>query len=526
MFKKYLPSFLFGISFFVAQLAVAQVDPLEVRSMDRFETKNFQIAVERSGEHPRPTAKEVGVLVEKLCSQLDKIFVKYSPYHQAKLEEEAKADADAAPQTAKKKKDAPKVEADPNRVIPVCKIFIFNDRAGLLAKCAFDGIEPLDEGYAGFFTGTTNAIYMIRSGSLQRTRETILHEVTHFYTFNFLPGGWNAYPIWLHEGLAMTYQNHTWNGDKLVVGLPPRLSTTDYPAQGLVGLVRLRTYTKEKGAGNAVPNEPDSTSKGKNAAKKSVTPIEPGLIQPFLDSQFTPDLLRRDGVVLRNPNEELSYQYAMYQALGRFLIVSRPDVLGAILRQIIQWDNEKVRNPPRNTWFIEAWKKVADEKPVSIEDIGTWVQKNQLTFKWITKDWQDLGDLIAGIAEEGKVSILLLRDPKILPQFTVFPKNLAKFQVGMVFNFVDGDNFDDVIVDENGHVILQNMRNGAWSSSKQIGNAAPVRGKNGPSFYFSAVQQGGVLRVLINKTPVGEFPRIQAAPCGFFISSTEAVFQP
>ena len=474
--------------------------------IDRHETKNFTIKIERSSEQPRPTAKEVGVLVEKLCSQLDKIFVKYSPYHLAQTGEESARKAD--PQT------------DPNRVIPRCNIFIFNTRTAYEAKCREDGIDPHDEGYAGFFTSKTNSIYMIRSGSLQSTREIILHETTHFYTHNFLPGGWYCYPQWFHEGLAETYEKHTWNGDNLVIGFPPRLSPFDQPGSALKGLVRLRTYTQSQGP-VAVP-EPE----GKGKPVKKTTPVQPDLIQSFLDTQFTPELLRRDGVELTQPNEEIRHRYAMYQALGRFLVAVRPDVLGAILRRISQWENEKAKEPPKKDRFIAAWKKIAEDKPISIEDIGAWVQKNQLTFKWVYKDWQDMGDMIAGIADEGRISILLLRDPKTLPKFTVFPKNMTKFRVGVVVNFIDNDNYRVVSVAENGTVMQREIRNGVTLPGKAFDNMVPVPGKYGPSFQFAAVQQGGVLRISINKVPVGDYPRLPNTFCGFFIGSTEAVFVP
>jgi len=483
--------------------------------IERVETKNFTVEIERSTEQPRPTAKEVGVLVERLCSQLDKIFVKYSPYHLAQTDDET----EKKPATAKSKDT--EVKTDPNRVIPRCKIFIFNTRAAYEAKCQDDGIDPHGEGYAGFFTSKTNSIYLIRSGSLQSTREIILHETTHFYTHNFLPGGWFCYPQWFHEGLAETYEKHTWNGDNLVIGFHPRLSVFDQPASALTGLVRLRTYTLAHGG-----TDPIAEPEGKGKQTKKTTPIQPELIQPFLDTQFTPELLRRDGVVLDQPNEDIRHRYAMYQALGRFLVAVRPDVLGAILRQISQWENEKAKEPPKRDRFIAAWKKIAEEKPISIEDIGVWVQKNQLAFKWVYKDWQDMGDMIAGKAEEGFASVLLLRDPKTLPKFAVFPKNLSKFQVGVVVNFVDQGNYGVVSVNEDGTVRQREQRNGVWQSGKSVGQAAAVPGKHGPSFLFAATQQGNVLRISINKVPVGDYPRLPNTSCGFFVGSTEAVFVP
>ncbi|MCL2745407.1 MAG: hypothetical protein FWE67_16325, partial [Planctomycetaceae bacterium] len=448
-----------------------------------------------------------------------------SPYHLAQAEQAEQADDAPDKKPAASQKDKQKdieVKADPNRVIPRCKIYIFNTRAALEAKSQENNV-PLFGGRehaGGFYDLKANSIYMLRSGSLQKTREILLHEATHFYTNNFLPGGWYCYPDWFREGLSMRYQVHTWNGDNLVIGFPPRLSYFDNPGSGLTGLVRLRTYMQAQGTA-AVP---ETESKTKPA--KKTTPIQPELIQPFLDTQFTPELMRRDGVELKHPREEVSHRYAMYQAFGRFLTMARPDILDAILKQISQWENDNVNEPPKYDRFIAAWKKVNEEKPITIEDIGTWLQKNQLTFKWVYGDWQDVGDRIAGLSKDDSIGVLLLRDTKTLPKFTVYPKNLSKFHVGVVFNFIDEKNYSMVIVNESGSVIQWEQRNDVWTPGKTLGKMAPVPGKLGPSFFFAAAQQGNVLRITINKTPVGDYPRIPNSFCGFYIKNTEALFVP
>jgi len=411
-----------------AVIVSAQNDPAEFLSAEKVDTRNFEIVLERSAEHRRPTAKEVGVLVERLCAKLDKIFLKYAPQRVAdELEQQKKAEAEGKKTTASKKREVD--YDDPNRVIPKCRIFIFNDRTGYEAQCRFDGIEPFDEGYAGFFTTKTNSIYMMRSWSLQNTRETILHETTHYYMRNFLPGGGRCYPQWFHEGLAKSYENHTWNGDNLVIGVPPRIQKFDAPVSGLVGLNRFRSFLQNKTEKNT-----ETVPAGKKGTKIE-TPIDPALIQVFLDTMFGQEQFLKEGIALKNPHEEISHRYAVYEAFGRFLLFARPDLLTSILRQIALWEKEKDKTFPKEQWFVEAWKKAAAEKPVTVEEVGRWLQKNQLPFKWSFGDWQDQGDQIAGKAEDGKISILAISNPQSLPKFTVFSQEFFEVPSRCCYQF-------------------------------------------------------------------------------------------
>jgi hypothetical protein len=520
----------------------AQSNPIDHLSVDKIETRNFEIVMERSAEHRRPTAKETGILTERLCALLDKAFQKYAPQRVAdELEQQKKAEAEGRkfPISSKREVDY----NDPNRVIPKCRIFIFNDRTGYEAQCRFDQIESFDEGYAGFFTTKTNSIYMMRSWSLQSTRETILHETTHYYMRNFLPGGGSCYPAWFHEGLATMYEHHTWNGDKLVIGSPPRIQPFDTPASGLTGLVRFRTFLQNtnvpadinatvKTTANTAANAVAATDKTEQPVKKGTkteTPIDPALIQPFLTTMFSQEQFLKEGIVLKKPHEEISHRYAMYEAFGRFLLVARPDLLGAILRQVAIWEKERDKTFPKNQWFIEAWKQVAAEKPVTVEEVGRWLQKNQLPFKWSFGDWQDQGDQIAGKADEGKISVLAVSNPQTLPKFTVFLKNTVTFQAGVVINFIDEKNFGVVAVDQDGDILQMEQQRGGWIGSKRIGKITPTVNRqnpypNGTAIQFAVMLQNGMLTVRINNVPVGTWSKNPKASCGFFLSGTEAVF--
>ena len=509
----------------------AQTDPIKNLPIDEVDTRNFEIVLERSTEYRRPTAKEVGVLVERLCAQLDKIFSRYAPHRVAdEMEQLKKAEAEGRKPTKVVSREID--EEDPNRMIPKCRIFIFNDRRPYVAKCLFDGIEAPGEGYAGFFTTKSNSIYMVRSPSLQTTRETILHETTHYYTFNFLPGGWRCYPEWFHEGLAMSYEKHIWNGDKLTVGAVPRVQPFDAPASAVTGLVRFRKYSQEQ-AEKAGEDWAVITAGKPKRGSQPETLVDPTKIQPFLETMFTSEQFAKEGILLKHPNEFLAHRYAMYQAFGRFLLFARPEHLGDILRQIALWEKDEDKKFPRQTWFVEAWKIAAEKKPVTVEEVGRWMQKNQLPFKWSFGDWQDQGDQIAGKAEPGLISILALSNPKALPKFTVYPKadlsGAVKFQAGVVINFIDNENFGTVLVDEGGRVLQMEKIRGNWANAKQIGKttSTPNRGgpyPNGPAFQFAVTTQGNAMVVHVNKTPAGTYPRHPDGCCGFFISSTEGIF--
>lgn len=547
--------YIFFVVLLCTKLVSAQDDPVRRLSVDRIETRNFEIFVQRSDKTSRPTAKEVGVLVERLCAQLDKIFEKYSPQRIAE-EQERLENAEneigrnktktAGTDSVQKKKKGVKAgqdaaPIDPDRIIPKCKIFIFNDRESYTAKCLFDGIdedsEILHEGYAGFFTLKTNSIYMIRSWSVQETRKTLLHETTHYYMFNFLPGGWFCYPQWFHEGLARSYESHVWTGNKLTVGTQPRLQKFDAPASALIGLKRFQHYLKNEAVKNnpsgitlpEIERKPETERRKKGKATEPETPIDPDLIQVFLDKEFSRETLLRDGVTLKGPHEEIAHRYAMYLALGRYLLADRPEHMGAIMRQISFWENRKDRTFPKQNWFNEAWKIAAAEKPITVEEVGRWLRKNQLPFQWTYGDWQDLGDQIAGKGEDDKISILALRDPQAVPRFTVYPKNSAKFQVGVVINYIDNNNFGAVVVDQDGDVLEMQQLNGSWIGAKRIGKIGPLPARNGPygnnmSFQFSVARQAGIIAVQINKQSAGTWPNLPKSCCGFFLSSTEAIF--
>lgn len=515
-----------------AALSFAQEDPLGRLSVETVNTRNFEITMETSSEHRRPTPKEVGVLVERLCAQLDKIFSKYAPQRVAdELERQKKEEAEGKKPRASAR-DREVDETDPDRVIPKCRIFIFNERPQYVAKCLYDGLDAPGEGYSGFFTTKTNSTYMMRSWSLQFTRQTILHETTHYYTFNFLPGGWHCYPEWFHEGLAMTYEKHFWNGDNLVIGVQPRIQSFDAPASGLTGLVRFRNYLKKE-AGQPDEEEAPAPAAGRTArrpAKAPETPIDPGLIQPFLDTQFTPEVFHAERITLKDPKEAISHRYAMYQTFGRFLLQARPDHLGAILRQIALWEKDKDKTYPRDRWFVEAWKKAAERKPITVEEVGRWLQKNQLPFKWSSGDWQDIGDEIAGKAQPGKICLLALSNPQALPKFTVFPKNASSFQAGVAINFIDNSNFGIVAVNQDGKVLVMEMKNGSWNGpAKAIGTVGSASVRNhpydgGPAFQFQLSRQGDMIGVQINRTPFGTYPTSPEGSCGFFLSDTEGIF--
>lgn len=546
----------FVVLFFETISVMAQEDPVKRFSVDRVETRNFEIVVQRGDKNNRPTAKEIGILAERLCAQLDKIFERYSPQRVAeekiRLENEENENGRNKQKTVLKNNSETKIKknltdelkSDPagsERIIPRCKIFIFNDRESYTAKCLFDGIdegaEILHEGYAGFFTLKTNSIYMIRSWSVQDTRKTLLHEATHYYMFNFLPGGWSCYPQWFHEGLARSYESHIWNGNKLMVGTQPRLQKFDAPASALIGLKRFQVYLKNEAEKNNSPGitlsenekKSDTERRKKGKSTEPETPIDPDLIQVFLDKEFSREALLRDGVTLKGPHEEINHRYAMYLALGRYLLAERPDHMGAIMRQIALWENDKDRMFPKRKWFDEAWKIAAADKPVTVEEIGRWLQKNQLPFQWTYGDWQDLGDQIAGKSEDGKISILALRDPGAIPRFTVYPKNLMKFQVGIVINYIDNNNFGAVVINQDGDVLEMQQLNGSWIGAKRIGKTGPLPARNSPyennvSFQFAVAQQSGMIAVQINKQAVGTWPKLPKGCCGFFLSSTEAIF--
>lgn len=536
--KKLLSLFLF---FNLSVSLFAQGDPLERLVIDRIATRNFEIYIERSEEHQRPTPKETGALVETLCAQLDRIFQKYSAKRVAEEMEMARKAAEneeKKPPVSSKQKDDEKpksvetTEPDPLRVIPKCRIYIFNTKAACEAKALHDDVTPPEE-YGGFFTTKTNAIYMYRRFSLQSVRETLLHETTHYYTYNFLPGGWQCYPSWFHEGLAKTYEKHYWTGSKFVIGVRPRVQYFDEPGSSRIGLIRFKNYLLKHDEKLKKPEPPAGNSAKsparKNSGKKAETPIDPSFIKPFLETMFTAEQLQREGIVLKGPTEEINHRYAMYQCFGRYLLSERPDLLAGTFRRIAFWENENNQTIPRTEWFVEAWKLAAEKKPVTVEEIGRWVERNPLAFKWAYGDWQDMGDHIAGKATKDTIAVLTLRNPDALPNFKAFPHDLDKFQIGIVFNFVDENNYGVVTVNQEGHIHQFRRQNKEWSPGKTLGKtgSAPNRENpfgDGPGFQFAVQRRRDMIAVEVNKTIVATFPEVPNSCCGFYLGYTEAVF--
>lgn len=62
--------FVLGI-FITSSLVFGQGDPIEHLAVDRVETRNFEIVVQRSSEPVRPTPKEVGILAERIAVQVN-----------------------------------------------------------------------------------------------------------------------------------------------------------------------------------------------------------------------------------------------------------------------------------------------------------------------------------------------------------------------------------------------------------------------------------------------------------------------
>ncbi|GHT25378.1 hypothetical protein FACS18942_00010 [Planctomycetales bacterium] len=503
--------------FFLTSCVLCCILQCAVCAAEKQTTRNFEIAVEPSSAQTRPSAKETGVLVETLCAKLDKIFLQFSPQ---RLSDE-KENQTESKQRNKKNSANPNDETaeQPQRVIPPCRIFIFNNRDSYETQCRSDGIEPPDEQYAGFFTLKNNSIYMLRSWSQQSTVETLLHETTHYYTFNFLPGGRHCYPQWFHEGLATSYENHIWFDNKLIIGVPPRIQKFDAPAAGLAELVNFRYFLRNK--------MPDIVPVKSKASKKAADeiPVIPEYIQMFTNEMEAKEKTLSEKTL----NEAVRRRYAVYETFGRFLLFGKPKLLEQILRQSALWEKENYRGAKRSDWFVEAWKQAAADAPVTVEEIGRWLQNNQLPFKWAYGDWLDQGGQIAGKTDTGKIGILALKKSASFPSFTVFPKNISQFQVGVIFNFIDEKNYFVTAVNQDGNILLMQQRQGDWETNKIIGKVIPAADKRNPypgspAFRFQTVSQGNSVAIRINNVPVGIWQHLVGGTCGFFISSTEAVF--
>jgi len=460
---------------FLAQPVLAQVDPIQRLAGDHRETPHFEIWVERSNQ--RPTVDEVAVLAEAVLARLEGVFGSM-----------ARHEGDSFPRG---------------------RIFIVNDKQTFIDKSRYEGVnrDPGDmANVGGFYIPRTRTIILDRKTVLQSTRETLLHEIAHYYTLTFLPGGPGAYPSWFHESMAELAEKHTWDGRNLQIGVLPRVSSFDQPRQILIHLERLRAFIQQQD--QTAPVTP--IAQGRNTR----TPINPEHVAQFFNTQFSEQTLRHDRVPMERT--AISERYALYFGFGRFLAFGNARFLNALLVKMKEFDDDPQNAPPVRERFAQAWSAAAEVSPLHVEDMIVWWQRNQLPFEWIHRDWQDYGTSIGGRAESGRVAILLFREPTQL--FVASPVNSPTYGIGVVVNYHDRDNYSAIYVDERGVVTLSTRESGRWMPGRRLGDVRPA-----PSYHFALAHAGRESRIQINNF-THTFPAMPGGRSGFYLRSAEATF--
>ncbi len=107
-------------------------------------------------------------------------------------------------------------------------VFVAATVEGFRARLTADGITPPAAG--GYYSPGNRTAYLWRQPTIYYSRCLLLHEAAHQFHYLARTGN-RALPMgWYVEGIAEYLCRHTWDGERLAVGVLPTLSLEDYAA--------------------------------------------------------------------------------------------------------------------------------------------------------------------------------------------------------------------------------------------------------------------------------------------------------
>ncbi|HBT77158.1 MAG TPA: hypothetical protein DEB39_09585, partial [Planctomycetaceae bacterium] len=124
--------------------------------------------------------------------------------------------------------------------------------------------------------------------------------------------------------------------------------------------------------------------------------------------------------------------------------------------------------------FYDAFAKAFAAKPLTVEEIGRWLQKNPLDWEYVFREWQFTDEaFLARVAPEDPsrsgVAMLVYNAKGKMPPFVVRPTR-GDCSPGIVLDFVDPKNFQLLRVQSNGRISHNAKINGTWDTSKIVGS--------------------------------------------------------
>lgn len=95
---------------------------------------------------------------------------------------------------------------------------------------------PLPEGHGGCYWTETRKVYLYRQPTPYYTRQLLLHEACHQFHYLARTNNSDVPQKWYVEGLAEYLAHHTWDGQRLELGVLPMVTLKDSAADALASL--------------------------------------------------------------------------------------------------------------------------------------------------------------------------------------------------------------------------------------------------------------------------------------------------
>lgn len=95
------------------------------------------------------------------------------------------------------------------------------------------GVDP--GGAGGYYCPVAKTSYAFRQPSVWWTRALVIHETLHAFHMRGAAAKAKGLPGWWVEGVAEHLSHHTWDGERVRLGVVPMVSLEDYPKRALEG---------------------------------------------------------------------------------------------------------------------------------------------------------------------------------------------------------------------------------------------------------------------------------------------------
>lgn len=479
-----------------------------------FETTNFKVYYTSNSAELRPFPDETGEIFEQFMGILDRTFGKtiLVAENKKKRDLEKKNKAKEKPESG----DTP-----PSSVAEKQKVnfLLLDDRKSLSAKLKEHNSTVKLNMCDGCFDPQTKTIYLARADNIYQTRSAMFFQLVSYYVAEYFPGTQDDYPQWFSDSLAMAFRDHLWNGKRLTVGGWPLIQTQDMDQLAIETLETFQRFIiNEKSLQVPEEVEPEKTTakksrRSKNQAQQG-TEVNDDLLDRFFSEHFS------------QTHESVISQRAFCWALGKYLLSERSDVIKKLLTDMVFPATEDFAG--EQNIFQTSWQKAFEKQPLIVEQIGYWIAEHHSPWTVVFNEWQFTGEEF--LCRTSDAALLLYEGGNIIPPFKVFLHD-EKGIPGLVFNFLDKDNYDSIRLHETGKVSHARKINGNWGSPEILFTFMPPK-KNqvfsNEESTFSVRPKGDMTEISINNICVFSDYIEPGLPFGMLLEGykTEASFLP